>query len=120
MKMNKKLVKEALFIKIKRGLSKLKRLKGKPPKTNEYTEFEKSEYKIPLEEKPDLNIYIYQPSTDPQLHSTDKDIAIINLKKIISLKERLRAIHVKKKRRPRLNKKIKRKDDIISYLKRRV
>lgn len=58
MKMNKKLVKKALFIKIKRGLSKLKRLKGKPPKTNEYTEFEKSEYKIPLEEKPDLNIYI--------------------------------------------------------------
>lgn len=97
MKMNKKLVKKALFIKIKRGLSKLRRLKGKPPKTNEYTEFEKSEYKITLEEKPDLNIYIYQPSTDPQLHSTDKDIAIINLKKIISLKERLRAIHVKKK-----------------------
>lgn len=95
MKMNKKLVKKALFIKIKRGLSKLRRLKGNPPKTNEYTEFEKSEYKITLEEKPDLNIYIYQPSTDPQLHSTDKDIAIINLKKIISLKERLRAIHVK-------------------------
>lgn len=75
MKMNKKLVKEALFIKIKRGLSKLKRLKGKPPKTNEYTEFEKSEYKIPLEEKPDLNIYIY--ISHQQIHNCIQQTKIL-------------------------------------------
>lgn len=99
MKMNKKLVKKALFIKIKRGLSKLRRLKGKPPKTNEYTEFEKSEYKITLEEKPDLNIYIYQPSTDSQLHSTDKDIAIINLKKNYFLERTASCYTCKKKKK---------------------
>lgn len=110
LKINKKLVnKKALYIKIKRGLSKLRKLKGKKP--TEYKEFEKKEFKIPIEENPSSKI---KPST---VHSTtESNITITNLqKKIISLKEQLRAI-----KKQRLSEKIKRKDDIIRNLRRKV
>lgn len=64
-----------------------------------------------MEEKPNLKI---EPST---VHSTmDSDITITNLqKKILSLKEQLRAI----KKTQRLNEKIKRKEDIIRNLRKK-